>query len=156
LSQDFGNAKNIVKDFFDSIAQQIAGFIAEQWAKQLTDSLKGFSQNNAGAGGWMGLLSGIINAAGYGGAKASGGPVGAGMFYQVNENGPELLSVGGRDFLMMGANAGRVTPNHMLGRGGGSTINQTFVVQGSPDRRTRQQMARESGRAASRAMTRTG
>jgi len=156
LSQDFGNAEKTIKSFFDSIAQEIASFIADEWAKQLKDALKGFVTSNEGKGGWGGTLSGILSAMGYGGAKASGGPVGAGMFYQVNEQGPELLSVGGRDFLMMGANAGRVTPNHMLGRGGGSTINQTFVVQGSPDRRTRQQMARESGRAASRAMTRTG
>lgn len=43
--------------------------------------------------------------------RASGGPVAAGAMYQVNERGPELLSVGGRDYLMMGAQSGQVTPN---------------------------------------------
>lgn len=47
----------------------------------------------------------------YGGMRASGGPVNAGSFYQVNERGPELLSVNGRDYLMMGAQSGHVTPN---------------------------------------------
>ena len=48
--------------------------------------------------------------------RASGGPVNAGSLYQVNELGPELLSVGGRDYLMMGAQSGQVTPN--AGAGG--------------------------------------
>ena len=43
--------------------------------------------------------------------RASGGPVAAGALYQVNERGPELLSVNGRDYLMMGAQSGHVTPN---------------------------------------------
>lgn len=48
--------------------------------------------------------------------RASGGPVAAGALYQVNERGPELLSVNGRDYLMMGAQSGHVTPN--AGAGG--------------------------------------
>lgn len=43
--------------------------------------------------------------------RASGGPVASGALYQVNERGPELLSVNGRDYLMMGAQSGHVTPN---------------------------------------------
>ena len=49
------------------------------------------------------------------GARALGGPVSAGGIYQVNEKGPELLTVGGKDFLMMGQNGGMVTPNNSLG-----------------------------------------
>lgn len=49
------------------------------------------------------------------GRRASGGPVSARSLYEVNELGPELLSVGGRDFLMMGSQGGSVTPNHALG-----------------------------------------
>lgn len=60
------------------------------------------------SGGGLGLT--------YGGARAGGGPVNAGSFYQVNERGTELLSVGGRDYLMMGAQSGQVTPN--AGAGG--------------------------------------
>src|SRR5690606_77945 len=60
-------------------------------------------------GGWLDSLisfgSGILG-------RANGGPVSAGSIYRVNERGPELLTVGGNDYLMMGKQSGRVTPNH--------------------------------------------
>ena len=34
-------------------------------------------------------------------------------------------------------------------------LTQTFIVQGAPDNRTRQQLARDNARAASRAMRRS-
>jgi hypothetical protein len=43
--------------------------------------------------------------------RAMGGPVSRGSMYEVNERGPELLSVGDRTFLMMGSQDGHVTPN---------------------------------------------
>lgn len=46
----------------------------------------------------------------FGGGRAGGGSVSAGSFYEVNETGPELLTTGGRTFLMMGAGTGQVTP----------------------------------------------
>ena len=53
--------------------------------------------------------------------RAHGGPVPAGGFFEVNERGPEMLSLGGRDFLMMGNQSGRVTSNDKLtATGGGS------------------------------------
>ena len=48
------------------------------------------------------------------GARALGGPVSAGEMYEVNEKGPELLSAGGKDFLMMGKHSGSVTSNNQL------------------------------------------
>lgn len=62
------------------------------------------------------------------GARASGGPVQAGGLYQVNERGPELLDVDGKQLLMMGSKGGRVVANNRLGvaDGGGTVvINQT-------------------------------
>ena len=52
------------------------------------------------------------------GKRESGGSVGAGKMYEVNERGPELLSVGNRDYLMMGARHGSVTPNNKLAAAG--------------------------------------
>lgn len=49
------------------------------------------------------------------GQRATGGPVSAGSLYQVNERGPELLSQGGKSYLMMGGQGGSITP---LGRPG--------------------------------------
>lgn len=53
-------------------------------------------------------------AGGIDGHRASGGPVRARGMYEVNERGTELLSVGGRDFLLMGSQSGRVTPHDKL------------------------------------------
>ena len=51
-----------------------------------------------------------------------GGPVSRGSMYEVNERGPELLSVGDRTFLMMGGKDGRVTPNGGSGPGRGPQV----------------------------------
>jgi hypothetical protein len=61
------------------------------------------------------------------GGRALGGPVSAGNLYQVNENGPEMLTTGGRDYLMMGSAGGSITPNDKLGGGSGAItiINKT-------------------------------
>jgi len=48
------------------------------------------------------------------GGRALGGPVSGGKMYQVNENGPEMLSSGGKDFLMMGKNGGVVIPTNRM------------------------------------------
>jgi hypothetical protein len=65
------------------------------------------------------------------GGRASGGPVDAGKLYEVNERGPEMLSTGGRDFLMMGANSGRVLSNPQsmaaLGSNTGGGGNVTII-----------------------------
>lgn len=47
----------------------------------------------------------------FGGGRARGGPVDAGKMYEVNEESiPEVLTVGGRQFLMMAGQSGFVTP----------------------------------------------
>ncbi len=57
--------------------------------------------------------------------RATGGPVDAGGLYEVNELGtPEVLTVGGRSFLMMGSQGGTVSPSGATG-GVSITINQT-------------------------------
>ena len=54
----------------------------------------------------------------FGGPRAAGGDVAAGRLYRVNEEGPELLNQGGRDYLMMGGQGGTITP---LGRNAGGS-----------------------------------
>ena len=54
--------------------------------------------------------AGTTNAAGISGGRAGGGDVQRGGLYPVNEKGPELLTQGGRDFLMMGGAGGYITP----------------------------------------------
>jgi hypothetical protein len=45
------------------------------------------------------------------GGRAAGGSVLSGGLYEVNERGPEMLSVGDKSYLMMGNKSGMVTPN---------------------------------------------
>jgi hypothetical protein len=111
----------------------------------------------AGLLGRLGVKEGQDLAAGaipVAGARASGGPVSAGQLYQVNERGPELLDVAGKQYLMMGAQGGSVTPNNQLGIGGGGQrpIQQTinFYNNGPIDRRTQAQLAAATYSGAAR------
>jgi hypothetical protein len=66
--------------------------------------------------------------------KALGGDVQPYSLQEVNERGPELLSVGGRDYLMMGNQGGTVTPNHALGK----SVSVTYAPVIQIDSRTDQ------------------
>lgn len=62
------------------------------------------------------------------GARKNGGPVDANSMYRVGENNkPEILMQGGKQYLIPGEN-GRVLSNRQItsGSGGGSVINMTF------------------------------
>jgi len=61
------------------------------------------------------------------GRRALGGPVSAGGMYEVNERGPELLNIGGRQYLMMGDQGGSVTANG----GGGVNVQVNVDASGS-------------------------
>ena len=67
------------------------------------------------------LAAGLVAAANIAGqsapGRANGGPVSRGGMYEVNERGPEMLTVGDKSFLMMGGRSGHVTPG---GPGGSS------------------------------------
>lgn len=155
LASGAKSLKDVVTDFFDALAQYIMRAIAEQWAQKIADLFKSNTTGAAasGSGGgwaWVGSALGAL----FGGGRASGGPVQSGMVYRVNENGPELLSVGGRDYLMMGSQAGKVTPNDKLRSGGGVTQVNNFSFAAPTDPRTQMQMASrvafETRRAQSR------
>ncbi|MFN6994407.1 MAG: phage tail tape measure protein [Aquincola tertiaricarbonis] len=45
------------------------------------------------------------------GPRAAGGPVERGGLYRVNELGPELLNLAGKQYLMMGNQSGNITPH---------------------------------------------
>jgi hypothetical protein len=74
-------AKGILKSFGQLMVQLIAQAVAADLAKRI------FGAAGGGTGtGWIGMIAGA-----FGGAKASGGPVRAGMPYLVGERGPELV-----------------------------------------------------------------
>lgn len=84
--------------------------------------------------------------------RATGGPVLPFETYHVNEEGPELLSVSGREYLLMGDDEGRITPYEKQA----STVNVTnnFTFSSPVDRRTQAQIASQVGQTMQRALAR--
>ena len=93
-----------LKDMVNSILQDIARLIFQQ---TITKPL---------AGAITGMFGSL-----FGGAKASGGPVSAGMLYQVNERGTEAF---------IPSTSGTIIPNHKLG-GGGTTVVYDIDARGA-------------------------
>lgn len=63
--------------------------------------------------------------------RATGGPVSAGGMYEVNERGvPELLTIGGKQMLMMAGQSGYVTP--LAWKGGGAAGQAASRSSASP------------------------
>ncbi|WP_234744898.1 phage tail length tape measure family protein [Burkholderia sp. WTPI3] len=88
---------------------------------------------------------------------ASGGDASPGGLYEVNEKGPELLTVANRTFLMMGDQGGTVTPGSASSGGGaGHTFNLNIAVPPGTTRQSAQQQAQAIMRQANIAMARNG
>jgi hypothetical protein len=83
------------------------------------------SIGNAGAGNYS--AAGMAAAFG----RAGGGAVSAGSLHKVNERGPELVTTGGSDYLMMGGSGGFVTPVTPASAGGSSRgpVSITYAPQ---------------------------
>ncbi len=144
------------KDALADLGSYITQLIAQRLSEQLVDSLFGEPGTNLGSGvggGIGGFLSSALSSL-FGGGRAAGGWVSPGKMYEVAENGPELLRVGNRQFLLPTATGGMVTPNARMGGGGG--VVQNITVQGRVDNRTASQLAQESARAQARARSRLG
>lgn len=129
-----GSFKSIGANFKRLIDQIVADILAARIAEKI------FGKDGTG-GGWLDAGLGILKGV-FGGGRAGGGHVAAGGLYEVNEGGTELLTVGSRDYLMMGRQSGTVTPNHRLGGGGfSSTVNVTLPRDAQVTRRTGTQIA---------------
>lgn len=136
-------AENFLDTLFDIALQNVTAQLFGQ---------AGSTAGGASGGGWGAFLGSL-----FGGGRESGGPVSAGQFYRVNEQGAELLSIGGSDYLMMGRGAGRVTnAEGTQRRMGGFSQTVNVTISGRPDRQTPDQIARAAGRESTRAMARTG
>lgn len=141
------SAKEAMTDFLDSIISKMLDMAINNFVEGL---LGGYGQGFGGSMG--GGFQSFFNM--FGGGRAVGGPVAANGMYRVNEHGPELLSIGGKDFLMMGREKGRVTPNHMLRGGGGAQQTNNFIIEGKIDRRTQEQISGQVGRKIAQSQNR--
>ena len=66
----------------------------------------------------------------YRSAKAVGGEVFSGGAYRVNENGPELFTTGGQEFLLTGNSSGKITPSNEIGAGAGNVTVNVYPIEG--------------------------
>ncbi|OYD65954.1 UNVERIFIED_ORG: tail length tape measure protein [Burkholderia sp. CF145] len=165
--------RQLFLDMANSIEQAIARIVAQDLAARLFGIGGG-----ASGGGLIGQLVGLLGSSGGAGAAAagagvqvggaidmampvvtaalaSGGPTSAGSLYQVAENGPELLNVANKTYLMMGNQSGRVTPMGSEAMPGRQHIwNMHIAVPPGTTRQTAQQQAREIMTHAQIAMAR--
>lgn len=128
-----------------TLIQSISGSKGESSANVLAGLLDRMGVTDGEGGG---------NAVKVRGARELGGPVSAGGMYRVNEKGPELLEVAGKQYLMMGSQGGKVESNPS--KGGGPVIHQVinFHNNGPVSRQTQQQLAAAASRGISRASSR--
>lgn len=111
-----------------------------------TETLAIMAANNVGKSGGD-ALGAFLDAMGEG--HAVGGPVSSGKLYPVNEKGPELLNVAGKQYLMMGGQDGSVTPNNAIGKGAAPT---TIVVNVTPPQGASRETAMQFGSAVAKQM----
>lgn len=120
LTSAFRRAEDAFADFvtngklsFSSLATSIIADFARIHAKAV---IGGFAKSILGSmstdttSGWGASL---MQALGVSGARAAGGPVNSGLSYLVGEKGPEIFTP---------STSGSITPNNMIGSGGGSPI----------------------------------
>jgi len=110
-------------DIGDSFANMLKRMVAELAASQLLNVLGGAMAGYGGTGKWGNLIRGIGGAMQTSGSRAGGGRVEAFKAYDIAEHGqPEILSYGGRNVLIMGAQGGMVSPlMNVKGGGAGAT-----------------------------------
>lgn len=136
----FGEGGGGFMGLFSNIFSNLGNF--------LTKTINSVFSSSPTGGGGAGLFSTFASM--FAGGRANGGPVSAGKLYRVNENMPEMLSIGNQDFLMMGNQNGRVSN---AASGGMQQVNN-FVIHGRIDRRTESQIAQDVGQRTQRAINR--
>lgn len=149
IINQLGGIRNAGRDTFDELARAVDG-----WGKGAAAAFVDFAATGKGSFGdlvasmlreaakmmvYESLFKPLFGMLGesfksvmpaFGGGRASGGAVYPGSFYRVNEVAPELLSVGGKDYLMMGGATGHVTPLSSMGGGvsGGGNVHVSVAV----------------------------
>jgi hypothetical protein len=148
-------AKDAVKGMFNTFARELLSMSTKDLAGSFRKALTGGGED----GGIGGIISKALSGSGGGGGgigdwfsglfgRASGGSVQPWQMVRVNENGPEMLDYGGKQYLMNGARNSRVMP--LSGGGGSSIVNHINVLPGAT-RETGYQAARATARELQRA-----
>jgi len=140
------SVKDALTGFLDNLRQRLVNMAAEQLTQRALGALGSLGGGTSGS--WMSNIAGM-----FGGARASGGDVIGQRSYVVGERGPELF---------IPRTTGQILNTEhtraLAGAGSGRSVNQTIHVKidGRPDRRTPEQIARHAGRETRRGLSRTG
>lgn len=152
------------KDLADTAIRELARIVVKQQLGGLLGQfgLGGGVSRDAGSGEALGSIFDLFSK-GWMSGFSSGGYTGDGNKFEpagVVHKGEYVLNASatrmlGRRYLdaLNGGGAPAAAPQAIYRS---AAISQTFVIQGTPDRRTRDQIASDSGRAASRALARNG
>lgn len=169
LDNAITRTKSLKKEFSDmaqSIEDSITQIVSKDLANELFGNIGGSGGGSGGAGGVIGSLVGMVMGFFGGGSGSenigaadtstpddliaafdsapgmfSGGITQSGGLYQVAENGPELLTVANKSFLMMGNNGGNITPMSGGGQSGGNNYHMNIAVPPGTSRATANQQA---------------
>lgn len=131
--------KGMLDSFLDTINRMVANMLAEKALNALF---------GGAAGGTGGGLAGSIGSF-FGGGRAVGGSVSAGVTYRINELEPEFFRP---------STSGTVIPLSRMpeSSAGGVSVNQVIQVTGRVDQRTASQIASEAARRQRMATARFG
>lgn len=130
-----------IASFFDALLKDLLKLTTQLLiVKPLAEALRSALGDGGSLGG---ILSSIGGAFGFGGARAMGGPVTAGMGYLVGERGPELF---------VPRSSGQIVPNG----GGAMNINVNLPPGTNVTRQTANQIGLAVGRQLSMAGRRNG
>lgn len=120
--------KTEISDLVNSMLKDFARLaIRQNITGPLLGALGGFLGSSSGGGGGVDLVGSI--GASLAGKRAGGGPVAPNSLYRINERGPELLNIGGLQYLMNSNQSGSITPMSSGGGGSGGMGGGVVVLQ---------------------------
>ena len=146
-----GSFDDLAMNFKRTIDRMVADFLASQLTSLLFPG-------EGGGGDIFSKIGGALFGGGVG-SNAAGGFIGAGEISRVNERGPEMLTVGSRDFLLMGDEGGMITPNERIGISDDRpiSVNMTVVTPNADSfRKSSDQISADMAKVSSRALRRQG
>lgn len=130
------------------VTEKISDWFSSTISSWLSSS--GGSGGGGGGGSWVSAIGSFVGSL-FGG-KAGGGLVSPYSVHRVNEFGPELLDVSGKQYLMMGPQTGSVVPSNRLGTDlPAINLTQIFNVEGKPDLRSQTQIGAAAASGLARA-----
>lgn len=134
------------EDALDRLQERILDMVLQNLGDQLAESLFGaFGTNQTGSAG--GAFTSFLTSL-FGGGRASGGRAARGKVHEVAEQGPELLEVGGKTYLMTGDRDGHITPTQNIGGDTYNNFTQNITVPINTEQRTAKQVGAGAYRGA--------